>query len=407
MFKKILLYIVSLLILTFSILVHANSQTDSIEEVVVTGSYIKGSPTDGSSPVEILDRSEINAMGASTIADITANIAVNSGSENNADAFTQGSTQGTSNINLRGLGLSSTLVLVDGRRHTISGVTANDGSVFVNTASIPLVALDRVEVLKEGAASIYGSDAVAGVVNYIFRRDFEGFEAEISQQETDLASQKDRRASVIYGFEEEDTNFIVALSHLDRTPLAGSNFNPSLAPLGVSGLGTSFLLFGPSSVSSGPYAGTYSIYENVPDPNCEGNKGILIPQGSGQRCGFFYGGRFNIVNDEEHRSIYSSFQSQVSSNLTFNLDILSSQIEVKDNPQSPSYPALSYLSPSNAILPGKGGNPFGVPVLWIGRPLASAFPSPLLTVKLASSKTISPPLFSLLLKIFKIFDVVL
>tara|TARA_B110000014_G_scaffold9059_1_gene6313 strand:- start:280 stop:2916 length:2637 start_codon:yes stop_codon:yes gene_type:complete len=377
MFKKILLYIVSLLILTFSILVHANSQTDSIEEVVVTGSYIKGSPTDGSSPVEILDRSEINAMGASTIADITANIAVNSGSENNADAFTQGSTQGTSNINLRGLGLSSTLVLVDGRRHTISGVTANDGSVFVNTASIPLVALDRVEVLKEGAASIYGSDAVAGVVNYIFRRDFEGFEAEISQQETDLASQKDRRASVIYGFEEEDTNFIVALSHLDRTPLAGSNFNPSLAPLGVSGLGTSFLLFGPSSVSSGPYAGTYSIYENVPDPNCEGNKGILIPQGSGQRCGFFYGGRFNIVNDEEHRSIYSSFQSQVSSNLTFNLDILSSQIEVKDNPQSPSYPALSYLSPSNAILPGKGGNPFGVPVLWIGRPLASAFPSPL------------------------------
>ena len=230
MLKKIFLSTISFFLLTFSILVYADSQTEGIEEVVVTGSYIKASPTDGSSPVEILDRSKINAMGASTIADVTANISVNSGSENNADAFTQGATQGTSNINLRGLGLSSTLVLVDGRRHTISGVTANDGSVFVNTASIPLVALDRVEVLKEGAASIYGSDAVAGVVNYIFRRDFEGFEAEISQQETDLASQKDRRASFIFGLQKEDNNFIFAASFLDRSPLAVSDFSPSLAP---------------------------------------------------------------------------------------------------------------------------------------------------------------------------------
>ena len=155
---------------------------EEVEEVVVTGSYIKSSPTDGASPVEIVDRSEIDDLGATSIADITNNIAVNSGSENRSDSFTQGGTQGTSNINLRGLGLSSTLVLVDGRRHTVAGATANDGSVFVNTSMIPVVALDRVEILKEGAASVYGSDAVAGVVNYIFRRDFEGFEMEVSRQ---------------------------------------------------------------------------------------------------------------------------------------------------------------------------------------------------------------------------------
>ena len=63
---------------------------------------------------------------------------------------------------------------MDGKRHTLAGNTANDGSVFVNTSSIPVIALDRVEVLKEGAASIYGSDAVAGVVNYILRKDFTG-----------------------------------------------------------------------------------------------------------------------------------------------------------------------------------------------------------------------------------------
>ena len=147
-----------------------------VEEVVITGSYIKSSPTDGASPVEIIGRDEIDNLNATTIADITANIAVNSGSENNSDSFTQGSTQGTSNINLRGLGLSSTLVLVDGKRHTLAGNTANDGSVFVNTSSIPVIALDRVEVLKEGAASIYGSDAVAGVVNYILRKDFTGLD---------------------------------------------------------------------------------------------------------------------------------------------------------------------------------------------------------------------------------------
>ena len=70
-----------------------------VEEVVVTGSYIKSSPTDGASPIEIIGRDEIDNLNATTIADITANIAVNSGSENNSDSFTQGSTQGTSNIN--------------------------------------------------------------------------------------------------------------------------------------------------------------------------------------------------------------------------------------------------------------------------------------------------------------------
>ena len=69
-------------------------------------------------------------------------------------------------------------------------------------------------------------------------------------------------------------------------------------------------------------------------------------------------------------------QTNLTNGVTAKLDYLKADTEVHDNPQSPSYPALSYLSPANAIAPGKGGNPFGVPVLWIGRPLASAFPSP-------------------------------
>ena len=90
--------------------------------------------------------------------------------------------------------------MIDGKRQTLAGATANDGSVFVDTSAIPVIALERVEVLKEGAASIYGSDAVAGVVNYILRRDFSGFEVDITRQQIEAtSSSRDDRASFIYG----------------------------------------------------------------------------------------------------------------------------------------------------------------------------------------------------------------
>ena len=94
------------------------AQEEKLEEIVVTGSYIKGTPGDSALPVQVLDRSFIEGIGANSVADVIANLAISSGAENQTDSFTQGSTQGTANINLRGLGLSSTLVLlmVDGRQ---------------------------------------------------------------------------------------------------------------------------------------------------------------------------------------------------------------------------------------------------------------------------------------------------
>ena len=119
-------------------------EDQDIEEIVVTGSYLKTSPTDGASPVDVIDRESIENFGVNTVADLTRNLASNSGSENVPDSFTSGATQGTSNINLRGLGLSSTLVLLDGRRQTVAGATANDGSVFVNKYINPLIAIESV-----------------------------------------------------------------------------------------------------------------------------------------------------------------------------------------------------------------------------------------------------------------------
>jgi iron complex outermembrane receptor protein len=349
----------------------------AIEEVVVTGSYIKSSPTDGASPIQVVGRSNIDEMAAVTIADITRNLAVNSGSENVPDSFNAGQSQGTSNVNLRGLGLGSTLVLVNGRRNTIAAATANDGSSFVDTAMIPAIALQRVEVLKEGAASIYGSDAVAGVVNFITRKDFEGTEIGVFHQGTTSDSQDDTQLSLIHGWANDRTNIVVSAEYLDRNPLS-SAARPQLSEFAVSGLGNSFLLFGPSSVANGPYAGEYNAGENVPDAACTDNPlGVIIPQASGERCGFKYGPRFNIVNREERTHLYGNIQHNFDNGMTGNIEMMWGNVEVLDNPQSPSYPALSYIDSSRAIGSNQAGNPFGVPALWLGRPLGASFPSPL------------------------------
>merc|ERR1712185_76 len=91
-----------------------------------------------------------------------------------------------------GLCERSTLVLFNGRRQTVSGALANDGSVFVDTSSIPINAIERVEVLKEGAASTYGSDAIAGVVNFILRTNFDGFEVTSGYQRVQNGDQSDK-----------------------------------------------------------------------------------------------------------------------------------------------------------------------------------------------------------------------
>ena len=289
--------------------------------------------------------------------------------------------------------MSSTLVLIDGKRNTVAAQTANDGSVFVDTNSIPINIIERVEVLKEGAASVYGSDAVAGVVNYILREDFTGVEVNVSQQKTDVGNQEDNRMSILMGKDFGDTNLMLSLSTLNRSPLPGTE-RPEYAQLGISSFGSSFLIYPPAplsalspsqfftSVASGPYAGTYAILEYVPDANCVANKGILIPMGTsaigqsaGTLCGFFFGDRFNFVNDEDHSQSYVSMTTKLENDMNLKIDYLSSTVDVNDNPQSPSYPALSYLTLPNIILPGTSGSPFSYPVLFRGRVLGSASPS--------------------------------
>ena len=140
----------------------------------------------------------------------------------------------------------------------------------------------------------------------------------------------------------------------------------------VSTLGRTFIPLGPDTVTDGDYAGTYNPGENVPDPKCAENGGLLIPQASGSRCGFAYGPRFNLVNEEEKDQLYANMTHEFSDTLSLFAELGWTKHEVIDNPQSPSYPSLSFPR----ILPGQAGSPFNVPVVWLGRSLGSDFGSP-------------------------------
>ena len=339
---------------------------DETEEVISVASYIDSSELNAS-PVDIISSQEFKNLRVSTVAELSKYLSVASGSHFQTNAL-DGVDQGMSSITLRGLDHASTLILINKKRQTHSGTPSNEGEGYIDVNIIPEIALERIEILKDGATSLYGSDAVAGVINFNTYRAFDGLRISAASQKTSSYNQTDNSLGVLYGGNAFDGNFVVALSALNRSPLNASEI-PKIAELGLSGLGNSFKITASDTLTSGPYAGSYSTNQTIPDPSCIDNGGVI----AGPRCKFLYGERFNIVNDEDHLKGYLHFE-RPGATIDYSMTFLVAAVDVNDNPQSPSYPALSYLS--KKILPGQGGSPFNVPVIWYGRPLGSAFPSP-------------------------------
>src|SRR5688500_10118746 len=145
-------------------------EATTLDRIEVTGSRIKRTDVETSQPVFSLNREEIQAQGLTSVGDVIQNISANGSALNST--FNNGG-NGETRVSLRNLGSNRTLVLVNGRRWV--GGTGLGGAVDLNT--IPTAAVERIEVLKAGASSIYGSDAIAGVVNVILRNDYQGAEA--------------------------------------------------------------------------------------------------------------------------------------------------------------------------------------------------------------------------------------
>lgn len=226
----------------------AQDDTDAeIEEVVVTGSYIRGTPVDAPSPVQVVDRASIEAQGAAIIWDVIKNLEINSGSITNPGSGDNSQVEGTANVNLRNLGENSTLTLVNGKRQVAAAANTRSGGEFVDLNSIPLVMTERVEVLTDGGSALYGADAVAGVVNIIMRTDFEGLEVYGDLQGIEAAgSQFDATISAIWGWGSDDgnTHVVVSGERFERDPISvteGNFFDENSQFLGTVGTAGSFI----------------------------------------------------------------------------------------------------------------------------------------------------------------------
>src|SRR5450830_1177431 len=149
-----------------------------MERVVVTGSSIKRIDGETALPVQILKREDIERTGAATTEELVKQISAFSSAGSVSTAAAAGTQTGSiAALSLRGLGSARTLVLINGRRASVyGGGSGGLAGASVDVNSIPLSAIERVEVLKDGASAVYGSDAIAGVVNFILRKDFTGIE---------------------------------------------------------------------------------------------------------------------------------------------------------------------------------------------------------------------------------------
>ena len=319
----------------------AHAQTVD-DEVITVGTLIKRkAQADRASPVVTLGEADISSIGAKNIADITQTLTINTGSENNPDAFTQNGTTGTSNINLRGLGVQSTLVLLNGRRQVLSAATNNGGFQFVDTSSlVPLIAVENLEILKDGASATYGSDAVAGVANFTTFDNYDGIKLNGQYQTVDGTGNADEiLLQAMAGKNFDRGNIMGAFSYLDRSPLTTAEKRLSRPQDDTSSLGNpgAFIPIG------GPLAGVPLI-----DPGCAANGGFpLTPFGGTPPgvpltiglCGFDFGDFFNLIADEERLTGLLQADFDVTDTISWHAEFTYADNEaIRGN--SPSFPFL-------------------------------------------------------------------
>lgn len=199
------------------------STAKNVERIAITGSRLRGVDMEGANPVQVISREDIAERGYDSVSTLLRNLpqAVSAGtfSENGATATAAGAPAGSSGVSLRGLGSSSTLVLVNGRRVAVDSF-ANGADSFVNVNTIPISAIERIEILTDGASSVYGSDAIAGVINFILRKDVEGHEISLMYGNDTKTSDFSRyNLTYVGGFNTDTSNTSIIVDYFDRNAL--------------------------------------------------------------------------------------------------------------------------------------------------------------------------------------------
>ena len=195
----------------------------TLEAITVTGTNLRGVDLAESQPVQVIDSSQIERFGLDTLSDVLQLVTETGGGTGNFNTATSGALQadspaGMAGASLRGLGAGSTLTLVNGRRVTASSFSNGVRSEnFVDINALPLAAVDRIEILSAGASAIYGADAVAGVINVVLRRDFDGVRLSVSAGDSSAGTDEARlNANVVWGFGDEDLGGLLVVDAFQR-----------------------------------------------------------------------------------------------------------------------------------------------------------------------------------------------
>ncbi|MDJ0921754.1 MAG: TonB-dependent receptor [Henriciella sp.] len=319
----------------------------TLDKVTVTGSFIPGTPEDAALPVDVLDQGDLIAVGSPSINEILRDLPSTQGLIGETNQFdTRGGqgNEGATTINLRGLGSARTLVLLNGNRHVGSATIGTD----VNF--IPNISVGRIEVLKDGAAALYGSDAIGGVVNFITRDDFEGFEVSASHKFID-GSDGDTEIAAIGGWASDRANLVVSGEYALRSELdikekdwALLDFN-SNPQGGWSSIGNPGTLINPNAIPIADSIGQSAVVFGQADPNCEALGGHVTSIASlgSDFCRFQYTYFDNLVEETETIKLLGDFSYDVSDTMTFKAQAAYSDLSMDEWNTSPSYPPQSLV----------------------------------------------------------------
>ena len=187
------------------------TEATTLDRIQVTGSRLSRADIEGASPVIVIDREDIDATGDVSVAEVLRDSTFSS--FGNFRPQSGSSAQSLATINLRGLGSGRTLVLVDGRRAPTNPMAASAGT---DLNAIPLAAVERIEILTDGASAVYGSDAIGGVVNIILRKDFDGVELRYGIGQTEVEGGDLEDASVVFGTSSDRGSLIGGASVSSR-----------------------------------------------------------------------------------------------------------------------------------------------------------------------------------------------
>jgi iron complex outermembrane receptor protein len=335
-----------------------------VEEVVVTGSYIAGTSEEAAQPVDVIGAQDLQKQGSPTTVNLVKNLTVAQSSIGESNRFL-GTAAGSATVNLRGFGSSRTLVLFNGQRMANSPAAVAVESVDINF--IPNVAIGRIEILRDGAAATYGSDAVGGVVNFITRRDLNGWEF-TGNYSNIQHSKGDYDISLARGWKFDRGDALLTATYRRRNELRTTERDWALQPFANNNFGGWSTAANPGIFQTGTAAqlATGSFSQSFADNGCTELGGTLANAANPVAgCRFQFTQFDNLVNKEDHYQVYGQVNFDLTDDWTLHGELLWSRHNVPRERVSPAQSTTQFPTPivASGGSPGGGTSPYPATLL--------------------------------------------